>query len=154
MPRRTAQHFGPGPFARFIGECLRLVRAPTPNPDDDRVGLAVQLINDIDREHKLNELTSKFRRLLAPLCQYEAVSIVGRLIERGKADARRIPSGTTEIEGDGRPALFEFADAGSLCFYASAVLWRTIRVKPRPRARIVRLAEDLLKATRRRGRRL
>jgi hypothetical protein len=52
MPPNTAQHFRPGPFARLAGECLRLLGAPTNDPDDDRTGLAVQLINDLDHERR------------------------------------------------------------------------------------------------------
>jgi hypothetical protein len=56
MPANTAQHFRPGPFSRLVAECLRLLRAPTRDPDDDRAGLTVQLINDIDRERRLTNL--------------------------------------------------------------------------------------------------
>jgi hypothetical protein len=52
MPPNTAQHFRPGPFARLVGESLRLLRAPTMDPEDDRTGLAVQLINDLNRERR------------------------------------------------------------------------------------------------------
>jgi hypothetical protein len=152
MPPVTAHHDVPGPFARFVAACLHLVRAPVSDLDHDCLGLAVQLVNDIERQRKLERATRSLRRLLEPLCQFQPVSIVGRLIERGKANVRRIPSGSVEIEREGRAALFEFGDSESLCFAASAKLRRTIRLRPRPRARIMRLALMLQKADRNDGR--
>jgi hypothetical protein len=67
MPPNTAQHYRPGPYARMVAECLRLVRVPTKDPDDDRVGLAVQLINDFDRDRRLAGLIKKWRRIMDPL---------------------------------------------------------------------------------------
>ena len=133
----------------MVAGCLRLARAPTVDPYDDRTGLAVQVINDLDRKRRLEKLSNDWRRLLERFWHYEAVAGVGRLIEEGKADVRRVSTGTEQIDGDGRPALFEIEDAGTLCFYLSAKQSQTIAIKPYPRAAIMRIAERLLRAVRR-----
>ena len=152
MPPNTAHHDTPGPFARMVGECLRLARVPTTNTDDDRVGLAVQLINDFDRERKLDELIGKWRRILDPLWHNDtAMTRVPRLIEEGKALVRRIPHGADEGAIADQPSLIEFEETGTLCFYLSPGERRTVSIKPFPRARIMRIAEALYALTVRKG---
>jgi hypothetical protein len=148
MPPNTAHHYRPGPFARMIGECLRLARVPTTNTDDDRVGLAVQLINDFDRERRLDELIRKWRRILDPLWHDDAaMTQVPRLIEAGKAVVRRISRGADDGAIADQPSLIEFEETGTLCFYLSPKERRTLSIKPFPRARIMQIAEALFAAT-------
>ncbi len=148
MPPRTAHHDVPGPFAHAVAACLRLVRAPAPDVDRDHLGLAVQLINDIDDKRKLNALINNWRRLLGPLLQFNAVSKVGALIEKGMADVQRVNATDAEASGREGPTLFEFTDTEQqLCFCASRELQYTLSVKAWARKRILKLAEDLLKAS-------
>jgi hypothetical protein len=147
MPPRTARHDRAGPFARMVGECLRLARAPSTDLDDDREGLAVQLINDLDRKRRLDELIGKLRRILGPLRREDAaITQIARLIEQGEAIVRRIPRGAEDGAIPDQPSLIEFEEGGRLCFYLSPMEWRTLSIKPFPRASIMKVAEALLTA--------
>jgi hypothetical protein len=69
------------------------------------------------------------------------------LIEEGKAAIRRLPSGAEEGAIPDYPALTEYQETGTLCFYLSSVEWRTVSIKPSPRERIMQIAEALFAAT-------
>jgi hypothetical protein len=136
-----------GPFARFVAQCLCIARAPVTSEDPDRTGLAVQLINDFGREARLSKLEDDWRRILGPVKKVDwAISEIGQLVKRGEATVWRVATGTEPSIPDA-PAIIEFEETGNLCFYVSQWLWRTIRVKPAPRARIMRIAERLHAAT-------
>jgi hypothetical protein len=144
MPPNSARRDMGGPFARLFAECLRMVRAPATSEDPDRTGLAVQLINDFGQACRIAKLEADLRQILNPLRRiHPAASELCRLIENGRAVIRRIPLGADENPVPDVPALIEFEETGNLCFYVSQSQWRTIRVKPAPRARIMRLAEGL-----------
>lgn len=149
MPPRTAHHDTPGPFARMVAACLRLARVPTAGPNDDLIGLAVQLINDMERARKLRELSDNWQRIIGPIRCHEAVAGVVRLIEQGKAAVLHVPTGDDAHGVVAQPALIEFEETGTLCFYLSPSQWRTIAARPKPRARIMQLADNVRKAARR-----
>jgi hypothetical protein len=154
MPPNTAQHDRPGPFARMVAECLRLARAPSSDPDDDRTGLAVQLINDLDRERRRDGDIRNWRRILRPLrLKYAVVDDIAGLVEQGQVDVKSMLPGMDE-DPDAffcPPALIEFKETGTICFYLLH-LRQTIRIKPFPRARIMEIANRLRSmATRERG---
>jgi hypothetical protein len=144
MPSTTARRDILGPFARFVAACLRLARAPVTENDPDRTGLAVQLINDIDRMRRKSRLIRDFRRILGPLRETDvtgSISALGHLIEDGKAEVMCIgPGDDTPVRAS---ALIEFPDVGRLCFFVAPDQRWTTSVKPYPRARIVALAEML-----------
>jgi hypothetical protein len=144
IPPNSARRDMGGPFARFFAGCLRMARAPATNENPDRSGLAVQLINDFGRTCRIAKLEADFRRILAPLRRiHPAASELCRLIENGRAVIMRVPLGGDENPVPDGPALIEFEETGNVCFYIPQSQWRTIRVKPAPRARIMRLAEGL-----------
>jgi hypothetical protein len=143
-PARFARYNMAGPFVRLVGECLTLARAPTSDLDHDRLGLAVELVNDIERKLRQSRLTGQWHRLLEPILHIDAVAQVSRLVEEGRVEVRRLSSGEADNYGGQRPALIEVAETGQLCFLASPKQWRTIKVKPGARARIMRLAESLI----------
>lgn len=118
MPPNTAQHYRAGPFARMVGDCLRLVRAPANDLDDDRVSLAVQLINDFDYKRKLRDLCEKWNRILDPIRhKHTAILNVVRLLERGDAEVRSYPLGADANALPARPSLIEFQERNtrSIC---------------------------------------
>jgi hypothetical protein len=144
MPPTTARRDILGPFARFVADCLLLARAPVTDNDPDRTGLAVQLINDLDRLRRKGKLVRDFRRILGPLREADttvSISALGRLIEDGKAEAVRVqPDDDTPFR---KSALIEFPDVGRLCFFVAPGHWWTVGVKPYPRTRIMALAANL-----------
>jgi hypothetical protein len=144
MPPTTARSDMLGPFARFVAACLRPARASVTDNDPDRTGIAVQLINDIDRLRRKRKLARNFRRILGPLREADTtgcISMLGRIVEDGKAEVMRLqPGDDTPIQ---KSALIEFLDVGRLCFFVASGHWWTTSVKPYPRARIMTLAEKL-----------
>jgi hypothetical protein len=112
--------------------------------DPDRTALAVQLVNDVDHARRKGKLARDFRLILGPLRESDAtgsISAVGRLVENNKADVIRAQPGNDNPGPLKRAALVEFADEGTLAFYLAPGHWRTVAIKPRPRARIVGLAK-------------
>jgi hypothetical protein len=146
MPPTTARRDMLGPFARIVAACLCLLRAPVSDNDPDRTGLAVQLINDLDRARRKDKLVGDFRRILGPLREADrsgTISAVGRLIEDGKAIVVCVQPGNEADDLPEQTALVEFEDVGKLAFFIPPSRCRTVAVKSRPRARIVRLAQGI-----------
>jgi hypothetical protein len=118
--------------------------------DHDCRGLAVALINDLAPKLRRIEITRWLRRILAPLAaHYPIVHELRRLLELGEAVALRVPAGADQGKAVGTPAIIEFQEVGTLCFYRPLPVdrlppdWQTIRIKHAPRARIMALAEVL-----------
>ena len=143
MPPKYVHHDRPGPFAKMVAECLRLAGAPSHEPDDDRRGLSVQLINDIEKVRKRSELVAMWRRLIRPIRHHQVVVDVSQRIEDGKAAIRRVPAGAGEDQTFSGPALIEFEGPGTLCFLLRANHWRTLKLPPDQRAEIMQLASRL-----------
>jgi hypothetical protein len=145
MPPNTARRDMLGPFARMVAECLRLTRVPVSEIDPHRTALAVQLINDIDRARRKRKLVQDFRRILGPLREADptgCISAVGRLVEGGADVVRAQPCDDTASLPE-KPALIEFADVGTVAYCLNPDRCRTVAIKSHPRARIMRLAENL-----------
>jgi hypothetical protein len=144
MPPNTGQHYRPGPFPRMVAECLRLARAPSSDPDDDRAGLAVQLINDLDRERRYANNVWDLRCILGPLRrEYPVIDCIVGLVEDGQADVRRIPRWAGADQVVGPPSLIEFEETGTICFYLRPEDHRTLAIEPFARARIMDIANSL-----------
>jgi hypothetical protein len=142
MPPMTARHGFPGPVLRFAAECLRLARVRASDTDHDLRGLAVQLHNNTAPLRRRATLTRQWRRRLGPLRRgYDLVDEIRRLLEIGKAEVLRVPSCTDEERVPRGPAIIEFEDAGTLCFWRPPLGHRTIAVKPVTRRRIMQVAE-------------
>jgi hypothetical protein len=65
------------------------------------------------------------------------------LIERGEVAVLRVPTGEDAGPAPCGPALLEFEEAGTLCFYMDADRWRTISVSADRRVEIMDLASQL-----------
>jgi hypothetical protein len=138
MPPKTASLDFPGPFARLVAECLRLVRAI--GDDHDPMMLAVQLINDSDKRRKQRELRSDWRDATNTIPN--AAAILNE-IESGAAVVLRLPAGLDVDQVRDVPSLIEIEETGTLCFYYSAALWRTIKIPTKQRESLMNLAGRL-----------
>jgi hypothetical protein len=144
MPPLTARHGFPGPFLRFAAECFRLARVRASDTDHDLRGLAVQLHNDIAPLRRRATLTRLWRRALGPLRRrYYLIDEVRRRLELGEAGVLRVPGGADGGSLPKRPAIIEFADSGTLCFWCPPIGHRTVAIKPFARRRIMQLAESV-----------
>jgi hypothetical protein len=152
-PPLTAHHDVPGSFAHFAAACLRLMRVPGSDLDYDRLGLAVQLINDIQRQRKLEKIVGDWRRIIESISRHEAIAYLGPLVEKGKVDICRVAGRDVLITSDTPPTLLEFPDTGQLHFHVSAKIRATLTIKALPRSRIMDLAGSLYKINKGRGRR-
>ncbi|HEX3403506.1 MAG TPA: hypothetical protein VHT74_24575, partial [Acetobacteraceae bacterium] len=154
IPPMTARHGLPGPVLRFAAECLRLARVRASDTDHDLRGLAVQLHNNIAPLRKRAALTRQWRRRLGPLrSRCDLIDEVRRLLEIGEAKVLRVPIGVDEGRAPQGPAIIEFEETGTLCFWRPP-LRRTVAIKPFARRRIMQIAEglDTLNASERRAR--
>ena len=134
---------------------VSVVRVPASDTDHDLHGLVVQLHNDLAPLRRRAPLTRQLRRILGPIrSRCHIVDEVRRRLELGEAGVLRVPAGTDDGCVPRGPAIIEFEDAGTLCFWCPPIGHRTIAIKPFARSRIMELAEglDALNATARRAR--
>jgi hypothetical protein len=159
MPPKSGRHDMAGPIDRFLAEVFRLAGAPVSEEDEDRRGLVIRLRNDIGPLREKLVSSSKLRLLLDPwLEQSEQVGEVLRLLQHGKADVLRVPTGGDQGAVPGLPAIIEFEETGTLCFWrppiehmsgtrhlCSAPLGHTtIAMEPALRSQIMQRAEHIV----------
>jgi hypothetical protein len=143
-PPTTARLDMLGPFGRFLAECLSMARAPVTHRDPHRTGLAAQLMNDFARKCRRAELEAEWHQVLQPLVDAsQAVAEVAALIEDGTAKVRSVAPGEDKFVIADGPALIEFQETGTLCFYLSPTQRRTIPLEAAKRTRIMQLADRL-----------
>jgi hypothetical protein len=144
MPPTAARHALPGPVDRFIAECFLRAGVPASEKDHDRRGLVVQRRNDGAPLRRRAALSDQWRELLEPWClRYHIVDEVRRLLELGEAKVHRFPVGTDDVVVPPEPAVIEFAEAGTVCFWRPPFGYRTIAFQGCLREEIMDLAKRL-----------
>jgi hypothetical protein len=146
---RHNYHYRERSVVIFVAELLGLARVPVPanhegEHDHDRHGLAVQIMNGLAavRGRRLTE--DALRQELQQLgVEYDLVDEARRHLELGNARVLRVPIGAEPDLDPREPAIIEFDDVGTICFYCPPFGWRTLAVEPFARDRIMRLAEQL-----------
>jgi hypothetical protein len=147
-PTLTARHNVVGPIAKFIAEILRLARVPIKGDHDhDRRGLAVETLNRLAAIRRRRQAERSLGRILKPLRMKDGlVDQVQLLVVLGEADVLRVSAEADCIHDPSRPALIEFQDAGTVCFYRSPFNSRTIAIKAFPRRRVMDIAARIARA--------
>jgi hypothetical protein len=144
MPPTAGRHALPGPVDRFIAECFLRAGVPASEKDHDRRGLVVQRRNDGAPLRRRAALRDKWRELLEPWClRYDIIDEVRRLLELGEARVLRHPAGTDDRVIPSEPAVIEFAEAGTVCFWRPPFGYRTIAFQGCLREEIMDLAGRL-----------
>jgi hypothetical protein len=146
---RHDHHYRERSIVVLVAELLRLARVPVPvrnghEHDHDRQGLAVEIMNGLAavRGRRLTE--DALRQELQQLgWEHDLIDEARRQLELGKATVVRVAAGAEPDLDPREPAIVEFDEVGTICFYCPPFGWWTVAVKPFPRDRIMRLAEQL-----------